>query len=108
MSGILQLSCNESAPRFLALLLVAILGADLPGVHVHDAGSASLYNEECPLARLAVPAWSLPALAAETPARAVSGLRAGIAPPRLQRACPACSPFSRSRPARDLLSPTAH
>lgn len=50
----------------LGLLLVVFLGAEIPEVHDHDADIAGLYNEECPLARLAVPAWGVPAVAADT------------------------------------------
>jgi hypothetical protein len=50
----------------LGLLVLALLGAELPDVHVHDAETPGFYNEECPLARLAVPGWGLPALARET------------------------------------------
>jgi hypothetical protein len=49
----------------LALLLLALLGADLPDVHTHDGSTPGVYNEECPLARLALPAWALPATAPE-------------------------------------------
>jgi len=51
----------------LGLLALAVLGADLPNVHAHDAETPGFYNEECPLARLAVPAWGLPALVRDTP-----------------------------------------
>jgi hypothetical protein len=50
----------------LGFLVLAVLGTDLPEVHVHSAETAGFYNEECPLARLAVPSWSLPGLARET------------------------------------------
>jgi hypothetical protein len=48
----------------LGLLLVVLLGAEIPEVHDHDASTPGLYNEECPLARLAVPGWGLPPVAA--------------------------------------------
>ena len=50
----------------LGFLVLAVLGTDLPDVHVHSAETPGLYNEECPLARLAVPVWGLPALVPET------------------------------------------
>jgi hypothetical protein len=50
----------------LGLLGLAVLGAELPDVHTHDAETPGLYNEECPLVRLAVPAWGLTALARDT------------------------------------------
>jgi hypothetical protein len=46
----------------LGFLVLAVLGGDLPNAHSHDADIPGLYNEECPLARLAVPTWSVPAL----------------------------------------------
>jgi hypothetical protein len=36
-----------------------VLGADLPEIHAHDADTAGLYNEECPLGRLALRSWGL-------------------------------------------------
>lgn len=50
----------------LLLLVVVVLGAELPDVHAHDAETPGFYNEQCPLARLAVPGWGLPALEPET------------------------------------------
>ena len=50
----------------LALLALAVIGAEIPDVHAHDGETPGLYNEECPLARLAVPGWGLPALAPDT------------------------------------------
>ncbi len=50
---------------FLGLLLVVLTGAEIPEVHDHDAGIPGLYNEECPLARLAVPRWGIPIVAAD-------------------------------------------
>ena len=82
----------------LALLLVAVVGADLPDVHVHDASSASLYNEACPLARLAVPAWGLPALVAETLPGPYPVSEWLVAPLPLERDCPARSPFAARAP----------
>jgi hypothetical protein len=49
----------------LGLLLVVLIGAEIPEVHDHDASTAGLYNEECPLARLAVPSWGIPIVAAD-------------------------------------------
>jgi hypothetical protein len=56
---------RPSPVRAALLLLVALvlLGTDIPEIHDHHAGIPGLYNEECPLARLAVPSWVLPALA---------------------------------------------
>ena len=50
----------------LGFLVLAVLGAELPDVHVHQAETPGFYNEECPLARLAVPGWGLPALVPDT------------------------------------------
>jgi len=50
----------------LGLLGLAVLGVELPDVHSHKAETPGFYNEECPLARLAVPGWGLPALARGT------------------------------------------
>jgi hypothetical protein len=50
----------------LGFLVLAVLGAELPEVHVHQAETPGFYNEECPLARLAVPGWGLPALVPDT------------------------------------------
>jgi hypothetical protein len=50
----------------LGLLGLAVLGTELPDVHTHDAETPGFYNQECPLARLGVPGWGLPALARET------------------------------------------
>jgi hypothetical protein len=47
----------------LAVLALVVLGAELPEIHEHGANTLGLYNEDCPLARLAVPSWGLPALA---------------------------------------------
>jgi len=49
----------------LIFLLLALVGADAPAIHSHDATSPGIYNEECPLARLAVPAWARLAAAPE-------------------------------------------
>jgi hypothetical protein len=45
----------------LGLLLVVLLGAEIPEIHDHNADTPGLYNEECPLGRLAVPGWGLAA-----------------------------------------------
>ena len=45
----------------LAFVALAVLGADLPEIHAHDADTAGLYNEECPLGRLALRSWGLAA-----------------------------------------------
>jgi hypothetical protein len=50
----------------LGFLVLAVLGAELPDVHAHQAETPGFYNEECPLARLAVPGWGLPALVPDT------------------------------------------
>ena len=50
----------------LGLLALVVLGADLPEIHDHAAGAPGLYNEDCPLVRLALPTWGLPALAEPT------------------------------------------
>jgi hypothetical protein len=49
------ISCKSGRRRWVwpALLLAALVLGDLPEVHDHDA--PGLYNEECPLARLAAP-----------------------------------------------------
>ena len=47
-------------------LVLAVLGTELPDVHVHSAETPGLYNEACPLARLAIRGWSLQAFARET------------------------------------------
>jgi hypothetical protein len=81
----------------LGFLVLAVLGTDLPDVHVHSAETPGLYNEECPLARLAVPGWSLPALAREA----------------LPQPDPASDPASPARlvqperPARSAFAPRA-
>jgi hypothetical protein len=50
----------------LGLLALVVLGAELPEIHEHGVGTSGLYNEDCPLARLAVPSWGLPALTPPT------------------------------------------
>jgi hypothetical protein len=50
----------------LGVLALVVLGADLPEIHEHGANTPGLYNQDCPLARLAVPNWGLPALAPPT------------------------------------------
>jgi hypothetical protein len=50
----------------LSALALVVLGAELPEIHAHSANTPGLYNEDCPLARLAVPSWGLPALAPPT------------------------------------------
>jgi hypothetical protein len=36
-------------------LVLALVATDLPVVHAHGGGTVGLYNEECPLGRLATP-----------------------------------------------------
>jgi hypothetical protein len=50
----------------LGLLALVVLGAELPEIHEHGVSTPGLYNEDCPLARLAVPSWGLPALTPPT------------------------------------------
>ena len=47
-------------PRVLlvGLLALAVLG-EVPEIHAHDDSTPGFYNEECPLARLAVRGWGL-------------------------------------------------
>ena len=47
----------------LGFLVLAVLGGEIPEIHAHDDGTPGLYNEECPLVRLAVPGWGLAAFA---------------------------------------------
>ena len=47
----------------LALLALVVFSTEIPEIHNHDAGTPGLYSEDCPLARLAIPSWGLPALA---------------------------------------------
>ena len=82
----------------LGLLVFAVLGTDLPDVHVHSAETAGLYNEECPLARLAVPGWSLPALARETLHRADPVSDPALSLPLVQPERPARSAFAPRAP----------
>jgi hypothetical protein len=50
----------------LGVLALVVLGAELPEIHEHGGSTPGLYNEDCPLARLAVPSWGMPALAPPT------------------------------------------
>ena len=75
----------------LVLLLAVFLGAEIPEVHDHHADTPGLYNEECPLARLAVLTWGIPVVAADSiPAR--PGTRSRHAPDsrRAVRRTPGC------------------
>ena len=109
-SAKLQLGCNETrhASCWSDSSLLAVLGGEIPEIHAHDDGTPGLYNEECPLARLAVRGWGLAAPAPDTlsqpdpiavqaspstPVRARSSGRLGVRAPR---------------PARDLLTLVAH
>jgi hypothetical protein len=49
----------------LGLLALVVVGVELPEIHDHT-GNPGLYSEDCPLARLALPSWGLPALASPT------------------------------------------
>jgi hypothetical protein len=49
----------------LGLLALVVVGVELPEIHDHT-GTPGLYSEDCPLARLALPSWGLPALASPT------------------------------------------
>jgi hypothetical protein len=51
---------------FLGLLALVVLGAELPEIHEHSAGTPGLYSEDCPLARLALPSWGLPTIVPPT------------------------------------------
>jgi hypothetical protein len=93
--------CNSVAMRrtaFLGFLVLAVIGTDLPEVHVHSAETPGLYNEECPLARLAVPGWSLPALARETLPQAEPVSGPPPSPPLVQPERPARSAFAPRAP----------
>jgi hypothetical protein len=46
---------------FLGLLALVLLGAEIPEVHDHAGATPGLYNEDCPLGRLATPSWGLAA-----------------------------------------------
>jgi hypothetical protein len=81
----------------LGFLVLAVLGTELPGVHLHSAETPGLYNEECPLARLAIPGWSLPALARET---------LGQADP-VSDPAPSLPLVQPERPARSAFAPRA-
>ena len=45
---------RRAAALSLALVL-ALVATDLPVVHAHGGGTVGLYNEDCPLGRLATP-----------------------------------------------------
>jgi hypothetical protein len=48
------------------LLALTLLAANAPPVHTHEDGTPGLYDEECQLARLAVPPRGLPPSAIDT------------------------------------------
>jgi hypothetical protein len=50
---------------FLALLALVLLGAEIPEVHDHAGATPGLYNEDCPLGRLATPSWGVAAEASD-------------------------------------------
>jgi hypothetical protein len=84
----------------LAILLVAVAGADVPAVHTHDAPTAGLYNDECPLTRLAVSPWSLPALSVGTLAQPEPAPDPPSPPALAERVGPPTAAFgSRAPPA---------
>jgi hypothetical protein len=53
----------EFRAAFLGLLAFVVLSTGIPEIHQHhNAHTPGLYNDVCSLARLAVPAWGLPAI----------------------------------------------
>lgn len=62
--GLLQVYCNTQPAReaiarvLLGVLVAVVVLGDLPVVHDHDA--PGLYNEDCPLVRLAAAAPTVP------------------------------------------------
>ena len=67
---------------FLGLLAVVLLAADIPEVHDHAGATPGLYNEDCPLGRLATSSWGLAAKASDP----------------LPQPAPACEPATPSIP----------
>jgi len=57
---------NLTRGLLVSLLLLTVLGGEIPEIHAHDDGTPGFYNEECPLARLAVRGWGLAAPAPGT------------------------------------------
>jgi hypothetical protein len=45
---------SSAAGLLTLLLLLSVLGLDLPVIHEHRGAGEGLYNEECPLATLAL------------------------------------------------------
>jgi hypothetical protein len=81
---------KPAAPTVLALVVVlAVLASDLEVVHDHASTEPGLYNEECPLARLATGAGTVvlsdpPAAAGPLPARDTALPATGVAPPEVE------------------------
>ena len=49
----------------LGLLAIVLLAAEIPEVHDHAGTTPGLYNEDCPLGRLATLSWALAAEASD-------------------------------------------
>jgi hypothetical protein len=82
----------------LGFLILAVLATELPDVHNHAAETPGFYNEECPLARLAVSGWGLPALTRETPARPELLGDPSVTPTLVEPIHPARSAFAPRAP----------
>jgi hypothetical protein len=82
----------------LGFLVLAVLATELPDVHDHAAETPGFYNEECPLARLAVPAWGLPALARETLPQPELICDPAVSPTLVEPVRPALSAFAPRAP----------
>jgi hypothetical protein len=87
------------------LLVLALAATDLPVVHEHDSGAAGIYNEACPLARLAAPPTGAPA-GADPPARALALAGDGVplSPATALSAGPLDDAAARAPPAPDPLA----
>jgi hypothetical protein len=99
---IVSLSWRMVGPA-LALVL-ALLATELPVVHAHDDGDVGLYNEECPLGRLATP----PSAAVPDADPPATVLGPATDPPLISPAlAPAARPLgshaARAPPAPDLV-----
>jgi hypothetical protein len=82
----------------LGLLLLVFLGAEIPELHDHEAGTPGLYNEECPLARLAVSAWGVPVVAADTLLRPDPALDPAAVPSSVDLPAPPRTVFAARAP----------
>jgi hypothetical protein len=85
-------------PRLALLwLLVFVVATEVPVLHAHDAEGAALYNEECPLTRLATaPPGTTPAPAVQV--SAPESVPAAFRPPR---------PIAPAGPAAPAFAPRA-